>query len=286
MLFLGTGAAELSPNPFCSCTLCQRIREAGELPRKRSALLLDPQICLDFGPDVLAASQQYNAPLYDLRDIFITHTHDDHFCISNLEVLTMTPRQGRNIRLWLSPEGASWLDDYRKYNAPLHRGRCGMDEILENNWLTVQIIEPYRWYDMQNFRVFAIKSNHQGCYPGEYALNYVIEKDGRRIFYAADTGLYSQEVLESLQNFSCDTLVMEGTYGSLEIPRHSGHLNARHFIENAENLVRCGAVKQNGAIYVTHINQTHSFLHKEYQAYFSQHTDLNITVAYDGLHVE
>lgn len=283
MLFLGTGAAELMPNPFCSCALCQRAREAGDIPRKRSALLLDSQICLDFGPDVLAASQQYNAPFYDLTDIFITHTHDDHLCISNLEVLTMTPRQGRSIRLWLSPEGASWLDDYRKYSAPLHRGRCGIDEILENGWLTVQVIEPYRWYDMQNFRVFAIQSNHQGCHPGEYALNYVIEKDGRRIFYAADTGLYSQEVLESLQNFGCDILVMEGTYGSLEIPRYCGHLSAEQFVENAENLVACGAVKKDAKIYVTHINQCHSFLHQEYQSYLAEKSDLDITVAYDGM---
>ena len=286
MLFLGTGAAELVPNPFCNCELCTRARSAGETPRKRSALLFDREICLDFGPDVLAASQQYDAPLYNLKEIFITHTHDDHLCISNLEVLTMTPRQGRNIRLWLSPEGAQWLEDYRTISAPLHRGRCGIDEILENGWLTIQVIEPYRWYDMQDFRVFAVKSNHQGCHSQEFSLNYVIEKDGKRILYAVDAGLYSPEVLESLQNFKCDTLIMEGTYGSLPIPRESGHLNADHFIENGKNLVACGAINRDAKIYVTHINQCHSFLHREYQAYLSANSDLNITVAYDGLRVE
>lgn len=60
MIFLGTGAAEMYPNPFCSCEKCERVT------------------CIDFGPDVLAASQQYNAPLYDLRNIYLSHTHEDH----------------------------------------------------------------------------------------------------------------------------------------------------------------------------------------------------------------
>lgn len=68
MIFLGTGAAEMYPDPFCACERCERVRLDGE------TLLADIYTCIDFGPDVLAASQQYNAPLYDLRNIFITHT--------------------------------------------------------------------------------------------------------------------------------------------------------------------------------------------------------------------
>ena len=41
MLFLGTGAAELYPNPYCNCEFCESLRQSGEAPRKRSSLLLD-----------------------------------------------------------------------------------------------------------------------------------------------------------------------------------------------------------------------------------------------------
>ena len=283
MLFLGTGAAELVPNPFCNCDLCQRIRTSQELPRKRSALLFDKEICIDFGPDVLAASQQYNAPLYDLTDIFITHTHGDHLAIDNINVLTMTETGCRHIRLWLSPEGVAWMEQYRQAVRSLHRGCSGLDELIEKGRLSIQALIPYQWHNVGSARVFPIVSNHPGCHPEEFSLNYVIEKNGHRLLYAADTGLYSQDNLDALKDFGCDTVVMEGTYGSLQMSKGISHLTAETYIENAENFVAAGIAKQDAKFFVTHINQCHSFTHHEYQAYVSAHSKLNITVAYDGM---
>ncbi len=282
MLFLGTGAAELVPNPFCRCELCQRIRAGKEIPRKRSALLLDKEICIDFGPDVLAASQQYDAPFYDLTDIFITHTHEDHLSMDNLSVLWIKESP---VRLWLSAAGVQWLEQYREQCRSLYRGKCQLDELLWQGKLSIHTLEPYQWHTIGNARVFAISSNHQGWHPEELSLNYVIEKNGQRILYAADTGLYSPENLSALQDFQCDAVIMEGTYGSLDMDRGISHLTCDSYIENAENLSACGAVKKDGKFYVTHINQCHNFNHREYQAYMSANSNLDITVAYDGMEV-
>lgn len=282
MLFLGTGAAELVPNPFCRCRLCQRIRQGTDVPRKRSALLLGNEICIDFGPDVLAASQQYNAPFYDLTDIFITHTHEDHLSIDNLSVLWIKESP---VRLWLSEAGVAWLEQYRQQSRCLYRGKCQLDDLLQQGKLSIHTLEPYRWHTIGNAKVYAITTNHQGWHPEELSLNYVIEKNGQRILYAADTGLYSQENLSALHNFGCDAVIMEGTYGSLDMDRGISHLTCDSYIENAENLVACGAVKPNGKFYVTHINQCHSFDHREYQAYMNANCALDITVAYDGMTV-
>ena len=80
MLFLGTGAAELYPNPYCNCEFCESLRQSGEAPRKRSSLLLDAHTLVDLGPDALAAAQMYNARLYDVDHLFLTHSHEDHPC--------------------------------------------------------------------------------------------------------------------------------------------------------------------------------------------------------------
>ena len=40
-VFLGTGAAEMYPNPFCGCETCERARQNRET-RLRAAFLLDP----------------------------------------------------------------------------------------------------------------------------------------------------------------------------------------------------------------------------------------------------
>ena len=286
MLFLGTGAAELVPNPFCDCGLCQRIRAGQELPRKRSALLVDSELCVDFGPDVLAASQQYQAPLYNLTDILITHTHGDHLAIDNINVLTMTETGCRHICLWLSPEGVAWMEQYRQAVRPLHRGCSGLDELIEKGRLSIEAFTPYRWQNVGNARVFPVVSNHPGCHPEEFSLNYVIEKNGKRLLYAADTGLYSQENLDALKNFGCDTVVMEGTYGSWIMDKSISHLTCDSYIENAENFVAAGIAKPDAKFFVTHINQCHSFNHAEYQAYMSAHSKLNITVAHDGMIVD
>lgn len=286
MLFLGTGAAELVPNPFCDCPLCQRIRAGKELPRKRSAFLLDNQTCIDFGPDVMAASQQYQAPLYDLTDIIITHTHADHLCFDNLEVLTMTPRGERQIRLWLSPPAVQWVYEYLDAIRPLYNGCGEMDKLLENGCLKICQLEPYQWNSLENVRVYPVVANHRGNHPLEWAFNPVIEKNGQRILYAVDTGLYSRENLQALQGFDCQTVIMEGTYGSWEIDKSAGHLSCYSYLENAEKLIACGAASENTKFYVTHINQCHSFDHQEYQAFMNENSSLDITVAWDGLHIE
>ena len=103
MLFLGTGAAELYPNPYCNCEFCESLRQSGEAPRKRSSLLLDAHTLVDLGPDALAAAQMYNARLYDVDHLFLTHSHEDHLCITNLEVLSMTPqRNEKPLHVYLS----------------------------------------------------------------------------------------------------------------------------------------------------------------------------------------
>jgi phosphoribosyl 1,2-cyclic phosphate phosphodiesterase len=133
--------------------------------------------------------------------------------------------------------------------------------------------------------VFAVTSNHPGNGPEEYSLNYVVEKNGKRLLYAADTGLYSVENLRALQDFQCDTVVMEGTYGSLTMDRGISHLTCDSFIENAEKMVTWGVARPDARFFVTHINQCHSFTHEEYEAYMRAHSALNITVAYDGFRV-
>ena len=61
--FLGTAASEGYPNPFCDCANCQRARElGGSNLRKRCALLIDDELLIDLGPDLLASSQRHNIP--------------------------------------------------------------------------------------------------------------------------------------------------------------------------------------------------------------------------------
>ena len=80
LLFLGTSASEGYPNAFCACENCEAARKAGGPSlRKRSAALIDGELLIDMGPDLMAASLQHGVPLANVRYCLQTHEHSDHF---------------------------------------------------------------------------------------------------------------------------------------------------------------------------------------------------------------
>ena len=52
MKFLGTGAGEGIPNPFCTCRICEYARKhGGKDIRTRSSFMLDRHTIIDMGAD-------------------------------------------------------------------------------------------------------------------------------------------------------------------------------------------------------------------------------------------
>ena len=85
LTFLGTAAANAYPEPFCKCENCIMAREAGEKSlRKRSAALVNDDLLLDLGPDIMSASQIHDIPLLDVSYCLQTHPHADHLDLSHL----------------------------------------------------------------------------------------------------------------------------------------------------------------------------------------------------------
>ena len=286
MLFLGTGAAELYPNPYCNCEFCESLRTSGEAPRKRSSLLLDKHTLIDLGPDALAAAQMYNARLYDVDDVFFTHSHEDHFSFTNLEVLTMTPQRDKKpLRLYLSKPACDFVHAYMQALRTVYaQGETGLESLLRRGVVEIHPFPSYEHVQVGEKDVFAIESNHTAHGPGEHALNYVFSDKNGKLLYAADTGLYSEKNLKALSGMGIDALVMEGTFGNVPMnPDTATHLNAEHFVLQLRRLLDCGALKTDARVYMTHINQVQSLNHAAYQAYLDAHSPIPVTVAHDGL---
>ena len=146
MLFFGTGAAELYPNPFCNCEFCESIRKSGEMPRKRSCLLMDEHNLIDFGPEALAAAQMYGARLYDVDNLFITHSHEDHLCIPNIDVLTMTPqRDNKPLHIYLSEAACDFVQRYMEALRPVFAdGKTGLETLVERGVVALHRSSPIR----------------------------------------------------------------------------------------------------------------------------------------------
>jgi phosphoribosyl 1,2-cyclic phosphate phosphodiesterase len=91
--FLGTSAANGFPEAFCKCQNCAGARVLGGTSlRKRSAALINDDLLIDLGPDIMAGSQMYANSLDDVQYCLQTHPHADHLDLSHL--LSRSPGYG------------------------------------------------------------------------------------------------------------------------------------------------------------------------------------------------
>ncbi len=85
LTFLGTAAANAFPEAFCKCNNCLAARsEGGRSLRKRSAALINNDLLIDLGPDIMSASQLHQVDLTNVQYSLQTHPHADHLDLSHL----------------------------------------------------------------------------------------------------------------------------------------------------------------------------------------------------------
>ncbi len=288
MQFLGTGAAELVPNPFCECALCQKVRRGGDARdrRRRSALLLDARNLIDFGPDVPGLCGEFGVSLTTLRNVFLTHLHADHAALSSFEELLMSCTEPPQLHVYLSPEAYDSLLRFRdELNALPFRVHDHAFEDYER-YAHPMRFEPFRDYDIDGMRVSAVYGAHDAMLEGERSLNYLFEKDGRRFFYALDTGYPTEAAYEYLRGRRLDWLVIDMTFGDLAISETSGHMSFDHFEKVLGRLVRCGAIDARSRIVFTHIGMECGMTHLELCEAARARFGAQVTIAYDGMRLD
>ncbi|MEN8241493.1 MAG: MBL fold metallo-hydrolase [Chloroflexota bacterium] len=276
--FLGTASAFAYPEPFCRCENCQKARKAGgKSLRKRSAALINDDLLIDLGPDIVSASQIHNTPLINLQYCLQTHPHSDHLDLSNL--------LSRNLNF--GNVGAPLLHYYAS-SATLEHA----DETFQRDLSEYGIFDPraeeelnlklHRVETMQPFKVgpyqvTAFPANHA---PGIGALLYAIEHNGSSVFYGTDTDSLSEETWQAFHqlNLKFDLVVLDHTNGSNQ--PGFGHLNADLVIKHSKRMREEGILKKNGEVYATHIAHGGNPIHAELDEFAKQN---GYQAAYDGL---
>lgn len=286
MRFLGTGAAELIPNPFCDCPICASARLDPREHRLRSCLYVDGRTMIDFGPDALAACVRYGLSLAALQDVLITHAHEDHFSLENLAVVTMRrEKPGKPFTVHLSRAAHDYVMRLDGALSEATDGRADITRAVRDGWFRFQPHDAFVPFEVRDMRVFPVVGNHVGATDAERSLNYRIERGGRTLLYALDTGLYGPETLEALRGHPLDLLIMDATFGSAPLARGDGHLNGEHFLEQLGALRGVGAVTDGTRVVATHINHKHDWNHGAYQRFFDA-SGACVAVARDGMEVE
>ena len=284
MRFLGTGAADMLPDPFCDCPLCRDAREHPEHVRLRSHFLLDQETLIDFGPDLGASCARDRISLTDLRQVFVTHTHQDHFCFANAGLLQMSRTRTEPLDIYLSEGALKGLEAVFSPGGEMNPGMGKAARHIRDHirFHSVRAGEAFR---TGPYTVTAVDTTHKVS-ELECAVNYLFVHDsGKKLLYACDTGYYQEAALATLEGAQIDVLVMEATFGSNRESNTTSHLNAWAFRDMLQVFLERGIIRPDTRAYATHINHKHDFTHELYQAWFDENAPIPVTVARDGLEV-
>lgn len=275
------------PNPMCGCDVCRRAL-ASKDPREkrnRTAFLLDEENLIDCGADVLPACVKEGISLQNLKRIFLTHSHLDHFNSATMENLQMCITEAPCLEIYLSPAA---YDGFTRLGEVLAAQTYTNFPVTVKRWptqCTFIPVEPFREFQVDDMMVSAVYGRHPGMFEGENSLNYLFRRNGKTMFYACDTGLFYPETFEYLKDFRLDTLIIECTFGKASQSRDKQHMNLEFLRETLEQLTAQETIDAETSIYVTHIGHKGGLLHSELEAQLHELYAGQIRAAYDGLRI-
>lgn len=289
MLFLGTGAAEGIPSPFCRCKICENARKkGGKEVRMRSSFRVSKELLIDFGPDLFAGCVKTGTDLYDLKYLLITHTHEDHLDIGNLFLKPMISRgNGEKLHIYLNGDAYRFLEaiDRMGYDGKQNFFAEEMKKDYEFHRL-----EFFQKYQIGEFEVTPIKGEHPAHFEKNAAGYLIRQKDKTEFLYALDTGYYSEEALQFLKGHKLDRFILECTFGSaMRGDKPYSHLDLHSCIKLCDRLYEQGTLSDASEVYLTHINQEQEYTHEDLEELCRREREIKpyrIYVAYDSLKLE
>jgi len=281
LLFLGTAASEGYPDAFCNCSNCARARQLGGASlRKRSAVLINNDLLIDFGPDLMAAALQHNLSFANVHYCLQTHEHSDHLDTSHFFSRSQfCGVQGTPRLHYYASQGAieKLFSTFLDYKIDLPVNDIDLGDQMN---LCIHMIAPQDEFAVGPYNVLSLHANHD---PSITAMLYVIERNDRVLFYATDTGELSEVTWQALKEHGrkFTMVAMDHTFGFAG--RSNGHMNREQFLEQIERMRSEDLLADDARIFAHHLAHHSNPPHPELVEYAQQH---GYEVAYDGLRVE
>lgn len=273
--FLGTGAAEGVPAVFCSCEVCNNIRALGKSEfRTRSQVIIDDAISIDFPPEAYYHSLEYGVNLSKLKNLFVTHSHMDHFYAHDFIL--------RGYKYANLEENVLNIYGNAEVEAVLNEccAREMRDEVKKH--LDFHLLKGFSVTEFDGYKAIAIPANHK---TREESLLYYIERDGKGYLHLHDSYKISDKSFEFLaeNGAKCQAVTFDCTFADSKSNENSRHMSIFDNMQMKAKLLSLGIIDESAKLIITHFSHNSNPLRsrlKELEEKFG------VIAAYDGMKLE
>ncbi len=273
--YFGTAAAEGTPSPFCECDVCEYARlHGGKNIRTRTQVLVDDTLLIDLSPDTFLHTLRDGRKLCYLDGCLITHPHSDHFapkelfwCVKSVGMMK-TPK---SFHIYGSSEVADHLRA-EKFDVDVAA-------LEKEGGITVHTLDLFTPALVAGYRVTPLKPDH----PTRVPFIYIIEKDGKSMLHATDTGMLPEETWEYLAKIDTvfDLVSYDATYLLREADNRY-HMNLDGNAAMRERLASLGRVNENTKHVLLHFSHKGLLSHDALEPIARER---GFIPAYDGLKI-
>ena len=273
LIFLGSGAGELWPSPFCDCDACRAaVAARGKAAKIASCMLVDRRYLFDLPPNAGLRAIELGVSLAGVRRLFVTHSHQDHFdpC-----VLADPGRAGGGpLHLYCNRRLAELLPVYQQFNRFFDPEKLNLD---------IHVLDPFDTSRPEDgaFELTALPADHDTT-GGEEPLIYLFESDGKTILYACDTGWLPEATWREVEQRQYDAVVLECTFHELQESRR-GHLSMEPFLAIKERFVNEALLKEGAYFVAQHLAHGHEGQEASPDELAPRFAAHGVTPAYDGM---
>lgn len=284
--FLGTSAGESYPAIWCDCENCTYARvHGGRNIRMNTGTLIDNDILLDMNSCGFYTAARLGVSLTGVRALLATHSHPDHLTIEPLDWragvddgMEMPDSQRMSIvsaRFMPLPMMTVYGNHFVKEKLT----KCEPVLFDERHRMCFEEIHEGVRTEAEGFAFTPLRAQHG---PYGFAHSYILEKGGRTLLYALDTGGYDADMMDILLSCRYDGVVMEGTFG-LSTAEMDAHMNRAKNVRFRERLLKQGCISPDTPFFLTHMTPHWTPPHDIYAPMMAKE---GFTVAYDGMVAE
>ena len=229
--------------------------------RRFPTLLIDDRIIIDPAEDIFEFESTFmlGGLFSDVSDIFITHSHIDSFSPMALEKLC----RNKHMRIFASEGILAELSALQAELIPL---------------------SPFGLIKADGYTVLPLPANHKTDIRGETPFNFLIERDGKTVFYGLDGAWINPAAFQVLKEVKLDAVIFECALANAPYSGACADHNNLDMVGTMRDIfISEGAAADSTKFFLSHLPSSKKLtLHDELSALAAEG---NFKLTYDGYFV-